>query len=75
MWNMNFYFALFKIAIILWVALFGIMLPVYWIRRKKNPYDEKNTLTALLLKSLLASIIFVLVFYSGLILMWLEEIL
>ncbi len=72
---MNFWLALFIIAIIVWVALCGIMVPVYLIRRKRNPDDETNTLKALMLKSFLASIIFEVIFYSGLILMWLDEIL
>lgn len=72
---MNFWLALFMFALIVWGALCGIMMPVYLIRRKRNPDDETNTLKALMLKSFLASIIFVVIFYSGLILMWLEEIL
>ena len=68
---MGFWIALGKIVIILWLLCVIVMLPIYYIRKRKG--TENNTIKQLVLKSLLASIIFVLVFYSGLIAMYFEE--
>lgn len=66
---MNFYVALLVITLIIWGSLCVVMLPVYYVRRRKNPNDEKNTLKALVIKGFLASIFFVFIFYGGLILL------
>lgn len=66
---------LFLIAgiIVVWVLLFVVMLPVYFIRKRKNPHDEKNTIKALAIKALVASIIMVLIMESGLIAMYFDD--
>ncbi len=68
---MGFWIALGKIVIILWLLCVIVMLPVYYIRKRKGA--ENNTIKQLVLKALLASVIFVLVFCAGLIAMYFED--
>lgn len=68
---MGFWIALGKVVIFLWILCVIVMLPVYYIRKRKGA--ENNTFKQLVLKSLLASIIFVLIFYGGLIAMYFED--
>lgn len=64
---------LLQITLIIWIALLIVMLPVYLYRKKKNPNDNKNTFTQLVIKALLASLIFTLIFCCGLIAMYLDQ--
>lgn len=66
--------ALAKIMGATWLCLVIIMLPVYFNRKKKNPCDEKNTVKALIIKALIASVIMTLLFNSGLIAVYFREI-
>ena len=50
------------------------MLPFYFIRKKKNPDDEKNTIIRLVVLAFLATTIFVLVMGSGLIMMYFDDL-
>ena len=58
---------------VVWLCLFIVMLPVYLIRRKINPMNEKNTIKDLLIKSFIASLICSLILCSGLIAMYIDE--
>lgn len=51
-----------------------LMLPSYFIRKKKKPDDEKNTIIRLLVLSFLTATIFTLLFGSGLIMMYLDDL-
>lgn len=55
------------------IILIILMLPFYFIRKKKNPKDEKNTIIRLIVLSLCSVTIFVLLMGSGLIMMYLED--
>ena len=68
---MGFWIALGKAVIFLWILCVIVMLPVYYIRKHKGV--ESNTFKQFVLKALLVSVIFVLVFYAGFILMYFEE--
>lgn len=57
----------------LWIELVVIMLPVYFFRRKKNPDDEKNTLKSLIIKAFFAGGFWAMLFGSGLMAMYLDE--
>jgi len=59
---------------IFWIMLVLLMLPVYFIRKKRNPLDKKNTLKSLIINALIASILFWVLFCSGLIKMYLDEV-
>lgn len=59
---------------IIWIVTIVLMLPVYFFRKKKNPDDERNTWKSLLVKSFLASAVCALVFGSGLLAMYFDEI-
>lgn len=37
-----------EVTFVLWLCLFIVILPVYFIRRKINPMNEKNTIKNLL---------------------------
>ncbi len=63
-----------KVTIILWTLLVVVMLPVYFVRKKKNPNDENNTIKKLIIKSFVVSFVFVLMFYIGIIAMYFEEL-
>lgn len=57
------------------MALFGHnYVAVYFNRKKKNPCDEKNTIKALIIKALIASVIMTLLFNGGLIAVYFREI-
>lgn len=51
-----------------------IMLPVYFIRKKKNPNDPKNTISKLVISAFLAVTIMALLFGSGLIKMYFDDL-
>ncbi len=61
-------------VVIFWIALVLVMLPVYFIRKKCNPMDKKNTLKSLIINALIVSILFWGLFCSGLIKMYLDEV-
>ena len=61
-------------VIILWIFLVLIMLPVYFIRKRRNPLDKKNTMKSLLLNALIASILFFAAIAIGLIKMYINDI-
>ena len=61
-------------VILTWIFLVLIMLPVYFIRKKRNPLDEKNTIKSLIINALVASILMWVTFCSGLIKMYLDEV-
>ena len=50
-----------------------IMLPIYFIRKKKNPNDPKNTFLKLVISAFIAITIMSLLFGSGLIMMYLDD--
>lgn len=54
--------------------LIVIMLPVYFIRKHKNPDDKKNTLKRLILLSLIAATIMTMVMGAGLIAMFFDDL-
>ncbi len=60
--------------IIFWIILVLLMLPVYFIRKKRNPLDKNNTIKRLLIKSIIASILFWVIFCSGLIKMYIDDL-
>ena len=47
-----------------------IMLPTYFVRKKKNPNDSKNTIVRLVILSFVATTIMVLFMGTGLIMMY-----
>ncbi len=51
-----------------------LMLPFYFIRKKRNPDDEKNTIIRLVVLAFLTMTIFVLIFGSGLIMMYFDDL-
>ena len=51
-----------------------LMLPVYFIRKKKNPDDKRNTIIRLIVLSFAAVSIFVLLLGSGLIIMYFQDL-
>ncbi|MBQ2803766.1 MAG: hypothetical protein IJF07_07695 [Lachnospiraceae bacterium] len=63
-----------KVAMAIWFLLIIVMLPTYFVRKKHNPGDNKNTIKNLVLKALLASVIVTIIFCSGLIAMYIEEV-
>lgn len=66
---------LFSIIIIGWTILLTLfMLPVYFIRKKKNPDDPKNTITKLIISAFLAATIMCLLVGSGLIKMYFDDL-
>lgn len=69
--------ALLRLLLIMIVGgtglLFVGLLPLYGIRRKKNPNDPKNTIPRLMGMSFLAVVIMVLLFCSGLIAMYSDD--
>ena len=69
--------ALLRLLLIMIVGgtglLFVGLLPLYGIRRKKNPNDPKNTIPRLMGMSFLAVVIMVLLFCSGLIAMYMDD--
>lgn len=64
---------LIKIVIVVWILLFFVMLPVYFIRKHKNPDDEKNTIKGLIIRALMVSALMVLVMGSGLAAMYFDD--
>lgn len=52
------------------IILTILMLPVYFIRKKKNPDDKRNTIIRLIVLSFAVVSIFVLLLGSGLIIMY-----
>lgn len=50
-----------------------IMLPIYFIRKKKSPNDPKNTFLKLVISAFIAITIMSLLFGSGLIMMYLDD--
>ena len=56
------------------IILTILMLPVYFIRKKKNPDDKRNTIIRLIVLSFAAVSIFVLLLGSGLIMMYFEDL-
>lgn len=60
--------------IMFWIILVLIMFPVYFIRKRRNPSDKNNTIKSLLIKSLIVSILFWIVFCSGLIKMYIDDL-
>ena len=66
---------LFSIVIIGGTILLTLfMLPVYYIRKKKNPNDSKNTIPKLVLSAFLAVTIMALIFGSGLIKIYFDDL-
>lgn len=66
---------LFGIIISLGTFLLTIlMLPVYFIRRKKNPYNPKNSIIRLIVYSFVAVTTFTLLLGLGLIAMYIDDI-
>ena len=66
---------LFSIAIIggtIFLTLF--MLPIYFIRTKKNPNDSKNKISKLVISAFLAVTIMSLLVGSGLIKMYFDDL-
>ena len=66
---------LFSIAIIggtIFLTLF--MLPIYFIRKKKNPNDSKNKISKLVISAFLAVTIMSLLVGSGLIKMYFDDL-
>lgn len=57
------------------IFLTFIMLPVYFVRKKKNPDDSRNTILRLVILSFLATTIMTLILYSGLIMMYFDDLL
>ncbi len=62
------------IILVLSILAFLVMLPVYFVRRKKNPDDPKNTIPRLLLMAVWAATIMTLIMCSGLIAMYIDDI-
>lgn len=61
--------------IIIWTLFITLlMLPVYFIRKKRCPYDPKNTILKLVIKVFLAVTIMTLLFGSGLIVMFFDDL-
>lgn len=60
-------------VIITWIGLVLFMLPVYFIRKKRNPSDEKNTIKSLIINALIVSILMWVLFCSGLIKIYLDQ--
>ena len=56
------------------IILTILMLPVYFIRKKKNPDDKRNTSIRLIVLSFAAVSIFVLLLGSGLIIMYFQDL-
>ena len=66
---------LFSISIIGGTILLTLfMLPVYFIRRKKNPNDSKNTISKLVISAFSAVTIVSLLLGSGLIKMYFDDL-
>lgn len=63
-----------KVTVAVWILLIIVMLPAYFIRKKKNPNDENNTIKKLIIKSFIVSFVFVLLFYMGIIAMYFDEL-
>lgn len=56
------------------IILTILMLPVYFIRKKKNLDDKRNTIIRLIVLSFAAVSIFVLLLGSGLIIMYFQDL-
>lgn len=56
------------------IILTILMLPVYFIRKKKNPDDKRNTIIRLIVLSFVAVSIFVLLLGSGFIIMYFQDL-
>ena len=56
------------------IILTILMLPVYFIRKKKNPDDKRNTIIRLIVLSFADVSIFVLLLGSGLIIMYFQDL-
>ena len=56
------------------IILTILMLPVYFIRKKKNPDDNRNTIIRLIVLSFAAVSIFVLLLGPGLIIMYFQDL-
>lgn len=56
------------------IILTILMLPVYFIRKKKNPDDKRITIIRLIVLSFAAVSIFVLLLGSGLIMMYFQDL-
>lgn len=66
---------LFLISVIGGTILLTLfMLPVYFIRKKKNPNDPKNTIPKLIISAFLAVTIMSLTLVSGLIKMYFDDL-
>lgn len=66
---------LFSIIIIGGTILLTLfLLPVYFIRKKKNSNDSKNTISKLVISAFLAITIMSLLFGSGLIKMYFDDL-
>lgn len=63
-----------KVTVAVWILLIIVMLPAYFVRKKKNPNDENNTIKKLIIKSFIVSFVFVLLFYMGIIAMYFDEL-
>ena len=55
------------------ILLTFFMLPVYFVRKKKNPIDPKNTILKLVISAFLAVTIMSLIVGSGLIKMYFDD--
>lgn len=56
------------------IVLTILMLPVYFIRKKKNPDDKRNIIIRLIVLSFAAVSIFVLLLGAGLIMMYFQDL-
>lgn len=70
MWLIEF-FAIIIIGGTILLTLF--MLPVYFVRKKKNPNDHKNTILRLVISAFFAVTIMSLIVGSGLIKMYFDD--
>lgn len=64
----------FPIILVGTIILLILMLPFYFIRKKKNPKDERNTIIRLVVLAFLTMTIFVLILGSGLIMIYFDDL-
>jgi hypothetical protein len=70
----DFWKRLFTTILVVWMILVILMLPVYIVRKRKNPDDSENTIKKLLIKAFIVCSIMVLLLYSGLIAMYFDDL-
>ena len=72
--KMGFISGIIMCTILGWIVLMVFMLPVYFVRKKRNPLDPKNTIKTLVITALVASVLFIATISVGLLRMYLDEI-